>query len=40
MIKSSLSTKNVKRNTYINVNSELLFKLVASKLKMWAEAHP
>ena len=24
----------------INVNPELLFKLVASKLRMWAEAHP
>ena len=25
--------------THININPELLIKLVASKLKMWAEAH-
>ena len=26
--------------THINVSAELLIKLVASKLKMWAEAYP
>ena len=26
--------------THININPELLIKLVASKLGMWAEAHP
>ena len=26
--------------THINVNQELLIKPVASKLRMWAEAHP
>ena len=26
--------------THININLELLLKLVASKLRIWAEAHP
>ena len=26
--------------THIHINPELLIRLVASKLRMWAEAHP
>ena len=26
--------------THININSELLIKLIVSKLRIWAEAHP
>ena len=37
---SSPQVKTFMILTHLNINPELLIKLVASKLRMWAETHP